>query len=74
MTEHAIRLESVIKRYGQNPVLDGLTLELPRGAVLGLLGKNGAGKSTLIRCALGLLRIDAGDVRVFEEPGSGIQR
>ncbi|HBO44810.1 MAG TPA: ABC transporter ATP-binding protein [Planctomycetaceae bacterium] len=48
-------------------VLRGVDLDIPRGSVVGLLGKNAAGKSTLLKCILGLLRIDEGTMRVFGE-------
>jgi ABC-2 type transport system ATP-binding protein len=48
-------------------VLRGLDLEVPRGTVLGLLGKNGAGKTTLIKCLLGLLKITSGTATLFGE-------
>ena len=56
------------KRYGARAVLDDIDFRLGEGQVLGLIGRNGAGKSTLIRCLLGLLQHDAGEVRVFGEP------
>ncbi len=51
--------------YGKKAALDGVTLAVPKGRVFGLVGENGAGKTTLIRHLLGLLRPDAGTVRVF---------
>jgi ABC-2 type transport system ATP-binding protein len=48
------------KRFGRHEVLSGLDLAVPRGCVLGLVGRNGAGKTTLLRCLLGLARADAG--------------
>jgi len=51
--------------FGRRKILDGVTLSVPQGAVLGLVGRNGAGKSTLIRILLGLLRPDGGESRVF---------
>ena len=50
--------------------LDGLTLEVPSGAVFGLLGPNGSGKSTLLSLLAGLRRPAAGDVRVLGRPPS----
>lgn len=46
-------------------VLDGVDLEVPRGTIVGLLGVNGSGKTTLLKTLVGLLRADAGEVRVF---------
>jgi len=44
--EYAIETVSLVKRYGARRALDGLTLAVPRYAVLGLVGPNGAGKTT----------------------------
>lgn len=60
-----VKLEHVTRRYGGKLALDNVTLEVPRGGVLGLVGANGAGKTTLIRHVLGLLRAQTGAVRVF---------
>ncbi|MDZ7619634.1 MAG: ABC transporter ATP-binding protein [Patescibacteria group bacterium] len=57
----------VRRAFPSKPVLRGVSLEIPRGSVVGLLGKNAAGKSTLIKCMLGLLRLDAGIMKVFGE-------
>jgi len=48
--------------------VDGLSLTIPRGQVLGLLGPNGSGKTTTISCILQLLTYDKGSIRVFGEP------
>ena len=61
----AIRIESMTKRYGGRPVVDGLTLEVPAGSVFGLLGENGAGKTTTIQALLGLIVPDAGRIAVL---------
>src|SRR5439155_13354638 len=53
------------RRYGFKLALDNLSLAVPRGVVFGLVGENGAGKTTLIKHLLGLLKAQAGTVRVF---------
>ena len=58
-------LHGVHKRYGARHALAGVELELHAGQVLALLGPNGAGKTTAIGLLLGLLRADAGQVRLF---------
>jgi len=55
----------VAKRYGGVPALSDFTLDVRRGEMLGLIGPDGAGKTTAIRLMCGLLRPDAGKVRVF---------
>ena len=52
-------------RYGSQTVLDDCSLAIPRGALLGLVGKNGSGKTTLIDCLAGLLEPSAGSSRVL---------
>src|SRR5580658_10552352 len=64
----AISLRNVVKKFGDKTVLNGVDLEIPTGAIVGLLGTNGAGKSTLIKCALGLLRPTAGECQLLGEP------
>jgi ABC-2 type transport system ATP-binding protein len=55
------------KRYGNKWAVRDCSLHLPQGRVAALVGPNGAGKSTLLHMAVGLLRPDAGAVRVFGE-------
>jgi ABC-2 type transport system ATP-binding protein len=64
-----LALRDVRKRYGANVAVDGLSLEVRAGEVLGLLGPNGAGKSTTLSLAVGLLAPDGGEV-VLEGLGS----
>ncbi|AXK45690.1 ABC transporter ATP-binding protein [Brachybacterium saurashtrense] len=64
-TAPAISLSGLTKSFGAVRALDGLDLEVAPGEVHGLLGPNGAGKSTTIRILLGILRHDAGTVRLL---------
>jgi ABC-2 type transport system ATP-binding protein len=64
---NAISMRNVVKQRSKKPVLQGVNLEVPPGAVVGLLGRNGSGKSTLIKCALGLLKPDSGECRLLGE-------
>ena len=57
------------KAFGAVTALDGAGLELREGELLALLGPNGAGKTTLIRAIAGRLELDAGEVRIFGDPG-----
>lgn len=64
----AIETDSLGKRYGRTWALRDCSLQLPTGRVAALVGPNGAGKSTLPHLAVGLLRPDAGAVRIFGQP------
>lgn len=57
-----LKLENVKKTYGEKTVVDGITLELSKPGVFGLLGTNGAGKTTTIRMILGILKKDSGEI------------
>jgi ABC-2 type transport system ATP-binding protein len=63
--DDVIDVHNVTRRFGTKRALDEVTLNVPRGVVFGLVGANGAGKTTLIRHVLGLLKAQAGSVRVF---------
>ncbi|WLD79605.1 ABC transporter ATP-binding protein [Schaalia sp. HMT-877] len=69
-TSTAVEIESLVKRYGELIAVDGLSLRIGRGEVVGLLGPNGSGKTTTINCLLQLLSYDKGAIRVFGEPMS----
>ncbi|MGF0225746.1 ABC transporter ATP-binding protein [Dietzia natronolimnaea] len=65
MDDVVISAGGLVKTFGTTRALDGLDLEVARGEVHGFLGPNGAGKSTTMRVLLGLLRADAGTVRLL---------
>ncbi len=60
MSDKAIEVRALVKRFGDVAALDGLDLDVPGGAVLGLLGPNGAGKTTLVRVLATLLEPTSG--------------
>ena len=62
---NAVTLTQVVKRYGSTDALSGLTLDVRRGEMFGLIGPDGAGKTTTIRLMCGLLHADGGQVRVL---------
>ena len=64
----AIELAGIVKTYGRTTALDGLSLTVGRGELLGLLGPNGAGKTTAIKLLLGLARPTKGSGRVLGAP------
>jgi ABC-type multidrug transport system ATPase subunit len=67
--EFAVEVHRLVKRFGGRvTAVDGLDLSVRRGETYGLLGPNGAGKTTVIRMLLGLVRPDAGVIRVLGLP------
>src|SRR5947207_3728944 len=65
MSDVAIRVEGLTKRFGMVTALDGIDLEVPARTVFGLLGPNGAGKTTAIRVLSTILQPDAGRAEVL---------
>ena len=63
--DYIVQMDHVSRRYGNKTALDDVSLTIPKGIVLGLVGANGAGKTTLIKHVLGLLRAQTGNVRVL---------
>jgi len=59
-----VRLENVTKRYGDKAAVDGVSLTIPDGSFVVLLGPTGAGKTTLLRLVAGLAKADAGSVHI----------
>jgi lantibiotic transport system ATP-binding protein len=68
MQKQAIETCGLTRRFGARLAVDDLNLLAPEGGVYGFLGPNGAGKTTTIRMLLGLIRPDAGEVRLFGAP------
>jgi phospholipid/cholesterol/gamma-HCH transport system ATP-binding protein len=62
-----IEIRGLTKRFGKNVVLDGLDLTVPRGKNTVVIGGSGTGKSVLIKCVVGLLRADAGEILIDGE-------
>lgn len=63
-----IRTENIHKQFAKNEVLKGVDLHIPEGGIYAVLGPNGSGKTTLIKCILGLVIPDKGEIRVLEQP------
>jgi lipooligosaccharide transport system ATP-binding protein len=63
-----LHVQGLRKRYGDNEVVRGLSFDIRRGECFGLLGPNGAGKTTTLRCCLGLIEPDAGEIEMVGEP------
>jgi ABC-2 type transport system ATP-binding protein len=64
----ALLAEDLAKRYGRVQALEGVSLEVQPGELVGLLGPNGAGKSTLVKIACGLIRASRGQAEICGAP------
>lgn len=62
-----IKVNNLVKRYGDLVALDHLSFSIKEGDIFGLLGPNGSGKTTAINCILSLLKYDKGEIEVFGE-------
>ncbi|GLW26640.1 ABC transporter ATP-binding protein [Microbispora triticiradicis] len=66
--------EGLVKRYGRRSALDGFDLAVASGEIVGLIGHNGAGKTTFVEVVTGLVRPDAGRVRIAGGSGRAVRR
>ena len=70
----AIEVRDAVRRFGPVRAVDGVSLRVPPGGVMGIVGESGCGKSTLARIILGLLPADRGDVLVEGQRLAGLDR
>jgi polar amino acid transport system ATP-binding protein len=72
-----VELKDVVKRYGTNTVLDGVSLAVEKGEIIAIIGRSGSGKSTMLRCVNGLEPIQGGTVavdgRVVNDPKTDLR-
>lgn len=73
-TSDVLRVEGLAKRFAGGGGVDAVSLSAPRGAITGFIGVNGAGKSTTLRCILGLMRPDRGEIRLFDGAANAASR
>src|SRR5215467_7148121 len=62
-TKPVISVNGLSKHYGETRAVDGVSFQIDKGSIFGLLGTNGAGKTTTFKCMLGLAFPQSGDVR-----------
>ena len=65
MSESVIKIDNLLKNYGQNEVLKGINMSVNRGDIYGVIGKNGAGKTTLFKVILGLSASNGGSMSIL---------
>ena len=73
MTEHQLMVENVSKRFGGVVANDSITLSVPKGRIIGLIGPNGSGKTTLFNSIVGYHPIDNGSIRFGGRELSGMR-
>ena len=73
-----VELKNVVKRYGQNTVLNGVSLSVEKGEIIAIIGRSGSGKSTMLRCINGLEPIQGGSVAfdgtVVNDPATDLRK
>ncbi|WP_428663161.1 amino acid ABC transporter ATP-binding protein [Reyranella sp.] len=73
-----VDLRDVVKRYGTNTVLDGVSLAVEKGEIIAIIGRSGSGKSTMLRCVNGLEPIQGGTVAfdgtIVNDPGTDLRK
>jgi lipopolysaccharide export system ATP-binding protein len=67
-----LRTEQLVKRYKHRTVVNGVSIQVGAGEIVGLLGPNGAGKTTTFNMVVGVVRPDGGEVKFLEEPVTGL--
>lgn len=66
ITDHVLKTNALCKSYRHFKVLNGLTMNVPKGSIYGLVGKNGAGKTTLMRLICGLQQPSSGEYTLYD--------
>jgi phospholipid/cholesterol/gamma-HCH transport system ATP-binding protein len=73
MAEGHIVLDNVYKAFGAKHVLNGISLSVPKGHSLVVIGGSGTGKSVMIKCVLGILKADSGSIRIAGQEVTGLK-
>src|SRR5438876_5785391 len=70
MSDPAVLLTGVTKKFGETTAVEQLDLSVPRGALYGFIGPNGAGKTTSIRMIMSILFPDSGEISILGRPSA----
>src|SRR5947209_6843580 len=68
VAEALLRTDALVKRYKHRSVVNGVSIHVNAGEIVGLLGPNGAGKTTTFNMVVGLVRPDGGEVTFLNQP------
>lgn len=66
-TQPVIVIKNLYKSFGENEILKGINLTVNKGENLVILGRSGSGKSVTIKCLVGLVKADKGEIKIFDE-------
>jgi len=69
-----LEIHDLTVSYGKNPILWNVDFSLPQGVLAGIIGPNGAGKSSLIKAIMGLLEVNSGYIRVFNQEMEAVRK
>src|ERR1700759_3114083 len=69
-----LKVSALARHFAGGNGIANVSLTVPPGSITGFIGVNGAGKSTTLRCVMGLLRPDAGEIRLFGAPANRAAR
>ncbi|MFT4115313.1 ABC transporter ATP-binding protein [Bradyrhizobium sp.] len=70
---HILDVSELWAGYGATPILQGVTMSVARGEIVGVIGRNGVGKSTLMRCLIGLLQTWRGTIQFMDRDVTGLE-
>ncbi len=73
MMDNILHVDNLCKKY-KNFKLNNVSLQLPKGFIMGLIGENGAGKTTLIKLIMNLVKKDSGDIKIFDKDNVKFER
>lgn len=63
-----VEVSNISKKISKSIILDGLSLNIKKGEIVGLIGPSGAGKTTFVKAIIGMEKIDSGFIKVFNKP------
>src|SRR4051794_40033294 len=72
-TDRILDVSDLWAGYGATPILQGVTMSVARGEIVGVIGRNGVGKSTLMRCLIGLVQTWRGTIRFMEQDVTALE-
>jgi len=73
MMDNILHVDNLCKKY-KNFKINNVSLQLPKGFIMGLIGENGAGKTTLIKLIMNLVKKDSGDIKIFDKDNVKFER